>query len=240
MRVSYNNLLKDAILQATNENINRSISNVVHNFLKLAFYATGNSSVITAILDTTYDIDHIAFDYHNINAMTIRFYDNLDILIDTEIITVANNCNFHYFDTIEDVKKIVITVSTLATLLYIGGISIGEYFELPNFTQAHGGELKITDTDYKSSGGQKTGNTKFCPLTKGLNFSNISNDDKNNIITYIRYVQKSIPHFIDMYPDAQNRNPPFYGSCEMTSIPIPKRRISDWEWDLSITYEECR
>lgn len=240
MRVSYNNLLKTATLAATNENVNRPITNIIHNFLTLAFYATGQNSVITITLDDTYDINHLAFDYHNINTMTARFYDNLAVLIDTQVIDVNEDCNFHYFDTIENVLTITLTVDTLAALLYIGGVSAGEYFELPEFTQAHTGEMKINDSTFKSPGGQKSGNRRYCPLTKGLNFSSISNDDKNNIITYLRYVQNSIPHFIDLYPDAHEYVSPFYGSVEMSASSIPKRRISTWEWDVNLVVEECR
>jgi len=239
-RLSYINRLKNASLSATNENINRPVTNIIHNFLELAFYSIGNSSVITATLDTTYDIDHISFDYHNINTMTVRFYDNLAVLIDTQVITVTDDCNFHYFDTVEGVLTITITIDTLATYLYVGGISLGEYFELPDFTQSPMGELKINDTVIKSPGGQSTGNKKYCPLTKTINFANITNDEKNDILSYLRYVQKSVPHFIDLYPDGQTYESPFYGSCVMSTVPFPKRRISEWKYDTSLTYEECR
>lgn len=240
MNVSYINRLKTATLSATNEDLNRPVTNIIHNFLELAFYSTGPNSVITITLDTDRDIDHIAFDYHNINTMTVRFYDNLLALIDTQVIDVQENCNFHYFDTVEDVLTITITVDTLGGLLYIGGISMGEYFELPDFKQSPGGDFLINDKTFKSTGGQKTGNRNFCPFTKVLNFVNISNNEKNNILTYLQYVQNSIPHFIDLYPDAQDYNKPFYGSMELNKVPIPKRRISTWEWDLSLKYEECR
>jgi hypothetical protein len=240
MRVSYINRLKNATLSATNENLNQSVTNIIHNFLNLAFYATGNNSIITIELDTTYDIDHIAFDYHNIDTMIIKFYDVFDVLITTEIITVLENCNFHYFNTVENVSSITITLTTVATLLYIGGISMGEYFELPNFQQSPGGELQLTDTYSTSPGGQRTGNRRFCPLTKVLNYVNISRQEKDDIITYLRYMQNSIPHFIDFYPDAHDEESPIWGACEMNGSPVPKRILSDFRYDLSITYKECK
>jgi hypothetical protein len=240
MRVSYNNLLKDATLSATNENLNRQVTNIIHNFLELAFYATGNNSIITAELNTTHDIDHVAFDYHNIDTMTIRFYNVFDVLITTETITVIDDCNFHYFDTVESVFSVQIEMTTLDSYLYVGGISIGEYFQLPNFQQTITEGLNLNDSYFTSPGGQRSGNKRFCPLPKSVNFANISNDEKNNIVTYMRYMQNSTPHFIDFYPDAQEYFPPVYGCIEMSNTSIPKRRISTWEWDININYMECR
>lgn len=240
MRISYINRVKDAILSATNENLNRPVTNLAHNFLELAFFATGNNSVITVTFDDTYDINHIAFDYHNIDSMTARFYDEFDILIDSEIIDVDENCNFHTFDTIEGVEEITLTVSTLDTLLYLGGISIGDYFEMPNFQQSPGSNLNLNDDSFTSWGGQSSGNRKRNLFSYNLTFLNVSNNEKNDIVSYADYVQNSIPHFIDIYEDAHSNFPPFYGKLENRRISMQKRRISDFEWNIELTYREAR
>lgn len=240
MNVSYINVLKNATLAATNENINRPVTNIIHNFLELAFYATGNNSVITITLDSLYDINHIAFDYHNIDTMVVRLYDNLGALLDTQNVTVEQDCNFVYFDTVQDVKTITITITTLSALLYIGGISMGEYSELPRFQQSPEGELELRDSYFSSLNGQTGGNRNRPLLTQKLSFANIPNDQKNEFNDYLIYVQNSMPHFIDMYPDAHNYFSPFWGKAEIKNFPQAKRRISTFEYNLEITYKECR
>jgi len=240
MIVSYDNVLKNGTIAATNENINRPVSNIIHNFLELAFYATGQNSVITITLDDVSDIDHIAFDYHNIDNMTVRFYDSLAALIDTEIITVGENCNFHIFDTVEDVKEITITIDTLAAFLYVGGISMGEYFEIPNFQQSLNGEIGIFDTDFTSGGGQSSGNKRRNLFTYRLSFADIDNTDKILIDNYLDAVQNSTPHFIDFYQDAHTYFLPFYGKLQIKSVSTVKRRISTWRWNIEMIYKEAR
>ena len=141
MKVSYDNKLLNATLAATNEDLNNPVTNLIHNFLELAFFSTGNSSVITITFDTTYDIDHIAYGYHNINSMSISFYDIFDVLIQTEIVSVESDEDIFYFDTIEGVKKAIITCDTLASELYIGSIFMGEYLDLPLIIKEYSSQL---------------------------------------------------------------------------------------------------
>ena len=239
MIVSYVNRLKEATLSATNENINRPVTYLIHNFLELAFYADDNDTEITIEFDEGFSIDHIAFDYHNLDEMTIEFYNIFDVLLHTEVITVEENCNFHTFDTIENVRTIIISCNTYANDLYIGGISMGEYFEFPDFRQSLQGEIIIGGTLNISPGGQASGNMfkNLKPYT--LNFAFKNNTERIAIETYLEYIKK-IPHFINFYEDGDDYFKPFYGCVTNSRVPMNKRKISTWEWDFSLTYQEVR
>lgn len=240
MIVSYENQLKQASLSATNEDINRPVTNIIHNFLELAFYADTTNTEITAVFDEVCNIDHIAFDYHNLDNMTIEFYDPLDNLLHTEVISVEEDCNFHTFTKVNNIKTVIISVDTYASLLYIGGISMGEYFEFPRFRQSLRGEVKLFSTLNVSGGGQASGNAKQKRNGYSLDFVNIANEDRLAIEDYLEYVQTSMPHFIMFYEDGDDYFKPFYGCMTTNNIPIPKRRLSNWEWDFSLSYQEVR
>jgi len=240
MIVSYDNKLKDATITATNENANNPVSNLTHNFLELPFYSTGNSSVITIEFDEDVDIDHVAYGYHNLNAMSIAFYDMLDVLLDTQVITIEDNESIGYFTKIEGVRKAIVTVSSLALLLYIGCISIGEYLDLPDFLAGPQNTKIINDSSFQSSGGQSSGNRKQNFNRYPLQFANISNTERGEMQAYTTFVQTSIPHFIDLYPDAHDEQPVFYGTIESKNIPLGKRGTSNFTYNASITYRESR
>lgn len=101
-------------------------------------------------------------------------------------------------------------------------------------------ERENIDSSFRSSGGQASGNRKQ-PFEKNpIGWSNITNAVRTQIKVYTDYVQTSIPHFVDKYPDAHSDEPPFYGIIESKNIPLGKRDSSNFTYNASITYRECR
>lgn len=241
MNVIYDNYLIDATISATNEDENRPITNIIHNYMELAFYSTSYESIITVEFDNSETIDCISFDYHNIETMIVQFYDVFNNLLGTEIINVNDDCNFHIFDTpYENVKTIILNVTAPDYYLYIGAVFVGEYIEFPRFIQSPQYETEINDDNFQSSGGQASGNRKRNLDNRPIEFRNISNDELEDFKIYLTYVQNSIPHFIDLYPDAHDEFPPFYGIVNIKRIPTPKRRISDFKHNFRLTYKEAK
>lgn len=241
MYVIYDNYIIDSTLSATNEDGNRPVTNIIHNFLELAFYSTMDSSVINIIFDNDENIDCVAFDYHNIENMEVSFYNVFDVLIGTEIINVNENCNFHVLNTVyENVKRMTITINSVDYFLYVGTIFAGEYIELPRFLQSPDNNLNIRDTTFISPGGQSSGNRRRPIDDHGLQFANLTKENIDDLKLYITYVQNSIPHFIDLYPDVHNEFSPFYGTLTIKKIPYPKRYISDFKFNYKLIYQEVR
>jgi hypothetical protein len=241
MRVCYYNYLIDATtLTATNENSNQPVTNLYHHYLENAFYATADNSVITIIFDQAYDLDYFAFGYHNLDSMSVSFYDESDVLLNTISIDVTEDTNIQYFTMIENVKKVIISCVSLQYYLYIGSIFIGEYLELPRFRQALKSGLDLMDDSFISGGGQASGNRRVVLKPYQVEFSNIDNNDLENIEDYVIYCQTSIPHFVDLYPDNHTKMIPFYGVLNLKKIKEDKRRISDFKWNFNLHYKEVR
>lgn len=241
MKVSYENLLLEASsISATNENINQPVTNIYHRYLELPFYATGQTSVIQIDFTTTHAVDHIAYGFHNLNTLNVKLYDALLVLSRNIDITLEENESIYYFTSQPDVKRIILTCSTLSALLYIGTIFVGEYQEFPRFEQSPNGGIELRDSDFTSPGGQSSGNRKRNLPFHSLSIKNITNDERADFIAYYNYVQKSIPHFVDMYPDSHDKEPVFYGKIISTSIPLDKRKISAWKYDSNVNYREAR
>lgn len=241
MRVSYINRIEDSTLSATNEDLNRPVTNLNHNFLELAFYSNTNESVITATLDNIYDIDHVCYGYHNLSELHIDFYDGGNNLVesfyDVEIIPGEN---IIYFDTILNVKKIIFSCYSDDPLLYVGTFFAGEYFELPNFQQAPPGNIRLSDSRFQTAGGQASGNRKKDIDDISLNFLYITNAERKLIKLYASSQQGSRPHFIDLNPDAHDEEQPFYGVIDSTEIQQDRRRLSNFRYNMNIAYKKSR
>ena len=241
MKISYDNILKTATLTATNQSDNNPVANIVHNYLELPYDAIENDTVITAEFTEDQSINHIAYGFHNLSLMHLYFFDALNNPIDDFSITVGPDEQIYYFpSTITGVGKIEIELTTAADTLYIGCIFMGIYLQMPNFSMALPTGIEIRDSVFQSGSGQSGGNRQRNLETQSPVFQNVDNDKKNEIKLYLKIVQRSIPHFIDFYPDAHEYFPIIYGKVTSNNPAIPKRRINTWKWDISISYKESR
>lgn len=245
MRIIYDNYLQDSTLSATNENLNKPVTNLIHNYLELEFKATANNSVITITFDSPQAIDAFCYGYHNLSAMTLTFYDSGLNNLGNLSVTLESNEDVVYLEEessidFSDIKKIEVTITTAETYVYLGSIFVSQFYQMPNFRMGLTGVKKINDSITKSPGGQVSGN-KMTDLNQwSIIFSYITNIQKNTILSYIKIVKLSTGHYIDLYEAAHDYFLPFYGHVINNEIELSKRRISDWEWDLSIDYEEAR
>jgi hypothetical protein len=243
MRISYNNLLlkPGTTIIGTNENTSFPVSNLLSNLLELPFKATGNSSTITITFDVDYDIDHIAFGFHNLDTLTVNYRDNLDSLIQSDSITIDNNRPIDFvYGIVQSVRKIEFVMTTTDTILYLGGFSTGEYFQFPDHESTPETPTAIRGTNSLNASGQLTGtsqrnsqtyvfNHRFVTQEKFLEFRNVINDLSTNIA-----------HFVDIYEDT--RTPvilkPFWGVIVSNSDSARKESESTFEVLFSVTYQE--
>ena len=242
MRILYNNLLDNASLSATNENPAYPVENIVSYYLEKPFKATGNSSVITCTLDSTYTIDCVGYGYHNFDTMNLKFKDSLGVEITNFNVTLEENETIYYFSSaIDDVKTIEITLTTISAYLMAGAFSFGEYLEMPVLRRGAEYPIGFRGSSSISGGGQASGNRrKPLRLFGPLNFPNVTNAERQEIETMILLVQDVKPHFIDIWPDAHTSFAPFYGKISGDSLGITKKTYSGYEFDLTLEYTEVR
>ena len=241
MKVSYlNRLLTATSLTATNASLNRPVSNLLMNFLQLPFQSTTTTSVITGVLDAEYSIDHVAYGYHNLSGMVIRFYNIVGALITTITPTLAAGENIFYFTSaVAGVKTITFTITSAADA-YIGKLFVGEYLELANFQQSPEHPLYIRGEVTKSAGGQVSGNRFFNPRGFKMVLPVNSFTDWEALLDYVDYCGNSYGHFIDQYPDRLDRMSVKFVHLVLDELGGNKRRISDWLYQSGLEYEEAK
>ena len=146
----------------------------------------------------------------------------------------------HYFPIQSDARKIYLGCETHDTNLIIGGFSMGVYLDMPDFLQGPKQNISIRDSIYESGSGQSGGNKQRNLEDFTLSFLDVSNSKREEIKTYLRTVQRSVPHYVDRYPDSQDEVPPMYCKVISDTVPNDKRVMRDFTYDFNITWKEAR
>lgn len=240
MRILYQNKLEKSQLTATNQTLNDPIENILSNYLELTFIASSNNCSIRAVFDDEYDFNSLGYGYHNMDEINVAFYDIFDVEITNFDITPEDGEDLIYFDLVENVKKIILTISTIADNLYIGNISVGTYLEIPNFLQQPEFLLGINDIVTESAGGQTAGNRRIVLESQNFTFRNVNNSKINEIKQYITEVQRTKCHYIDVYPTNHIKKQPFFGKSTIDSLDLQKERISDFNYNFELSFRESR
>jgi hypothetical protein len=241
MRISWKNVLRTAELSATNESLTKPVENIVHNYLELYFAATIGSTTITADLDDEYALDHVAYGFHNLDTMQLKLYDIADVLLDTIDVVLEEPNGFFYFDsTVADVAKIEIIMTSSASYLYIGSISIGGYLELKNFRQGPKITRSLKGTGQESASGQFAGNKQGVLDNISLIFPKRSMTEAAEINEMLDEIENVIPVFVDFYPDRHDAVDPWYCHISLNEVPFDKRIIADFDYDVTLEFRECK
>ena len=235
MRILFKNIIEDGSISATNESSNYPSSNIADKFLTKRFKSTSVSSVITIDFLTDQCANSIFYDYHNITSLTAVYKDSLDAVLTTIIIATPEDVGAVYFSRIENIRSIEITING-AIGFYIGGISTGCYFQVPNilseYTKPHADNSIINGNSY----GQKQQVYIKPLLVYNFNFIVGGSTGLEEFVTeYIKYgVGKHL--YIDFFENNHVKEKPLYATF---GIPIDQD-IGKISTSSSMIIEEAR
>ena len=208
MRISYDNLLKTAVITATNENANYPIANVYHRWQRKTFKAT-TTSVITAILDDVVSLSSVVLDYHNLTSCSVAFYDYADALIDTWAMDVSYNCSAQY-GSVVDVAKVILTCESIADI-EIGSIFIGESLYFP-IEANQDIPLKSSDVVSVSSDRQTSGRKGSVTRAGTITIPLLTSAERKSLETVFYEMGLIEPFFIDLWDNSHTDFEPIYGT----------------------------
>ncbi len=251
MKISYDNILNDATLSTDSPNPNRKVENIIHPYLTKKYEAIDTSVKITAEFDELQSANHLVYGNHNIDTISIDFFDEFDILITNLVFTVYQGNRIYYFpNTIENISKIEFNFVSTGANIYIGSLFTGIFFELPRFDQGPGYSINIRDSIFESGSGQSAGNRQVNLNEYPFSFSDVNYLKMNEVDLYLKIIQRSIPHWIDPYPGLEEninypdekalKFPIKYVKLISSEIPTPKRYIRDWKYNLNLNYRKAR
>lgn len=140
MRILTDNTCIRSTLSSENESLNYPASNLIHDFLRLRWQATGGTAnKITVTFTGTESMNCIYIGYTNADSIDVELFDAgaVSLFSDSYTLNSAYTSDCFYFDSVitpttyNGVKTAEITVNLASGTMYVGGLALGVYFEFP-------------------------------------------------------------------------------------------------------------
>lgn len=212
MRISYNNLLKNSTIVATNEVANYPATNLYHVWKKKLFKASATTTQITVTFSEISSISSVCLAEHNLTECTVEFYDTTDTLIDTWTLDTSFKFEAVYGD-ISDCKKAIVNATSLSNveigLIYIGD-SIYSGIEAENSIPLSSNDNVLASTDRQISG-KRGSSTREASVTIPM----LSSDERKEIEACYYSCGLIIPFILDLWNSSHSEFEPVY--CVFTS-----------------------
>lgn len=206
MQVLQQNELKNySTITSTNADPTTIIYNLLDDFLMKKYISSSTTDTLTFTLNDGYDIDCVAFGYHNLTSIVFKFYDFADTLLYTETISSPRETEMKYFTEVT-AKKVVIDL-VASSSIYLGGVSAGVNLQLPHFDIVPKFGLNIRSFTNQTVGGQSIGQKRTILRSIGVSFIDITQAQFDEIETLLKAVQNVDPIFLDIYSGSTVINP---------------------------------
>ncbi len=130
MRVLFDNLVVPATLTTDEPSDNYPVTNLAHPFLRRKYQSVSSPAIITVTFAADSVVDCFFYGWHNFTSLIVRLYDSGDSLLST--ITVASpesGVGSEFFTAVPAVAYAEVEIA--GSVPYLGGLGIGEFYELP-------------------------------------------------------------------------------------------------------------
>lgn len=200
MRALFTNAMNDAVLSATASSINYPIESVIHRYKRKRWQCLISNSVITCIFNDVKSINCIFYAYHTLATFEFELFDSLDNSLYSGSDTDIKDIGMSYFPKVDNVKKIVFTV-TATDVLRIGTLWCGEYVTIQYFNKAYKPSYEDNSTVTRSSDFQYS--QLYIEPAFNFEFTIPDQDDIETEFYMQTYNEKSgaLPFFIDISPN---------------------------------------
>ncbi len=130
MRVLFDNLVVGATITTDEPNDNYPVTNLAHPFLRRKYQSVATPATITVTFADDSTVDCLFYGWHNLTSLIMRLYSSGDVLLDT--ITVSSpesGIGSEFFTAVASVAYAKVEIA--GTIPYLGGLGIGQHYELP-------------------------------------------------------------------------------------------------------------
>lgn len=208
MKLAYENALVNATLTDANENANYPLENLYHKWKRRVYQSTASSTTITATLEHTQDITCIGIAYHNLTSCSVKFYDALDVLLDTWTIDVSNDIDMVYGD-VQEVAKIEFIVASVSTI-YIGTLFAGEAL---SFSKSADQDMPLNSSDVvtSSSDQQASGRQGSTFRSGSVSIPLLTSLERKSLETVFKDRGLILPFYLDLWDNSHSDFLPLYG-----------------------------
>jgi len=239
MRLLYGNLLQECTaLAMTSLDTDSFVENLYHPFMELACYCVGMDSTLSGEWADGRTVNAIAIAYHNAGSARVILRDDLGAVLLDETLALEVYDSVYYVARTQGVYSFEIQFSG-GENVYVGYVYLGEYLEMPSFAVGGSFPISIRSSSAVSNGGQTYG--VFARQLNGykIKWPRMTNTERTLFADYVAAVQTCRPHFVDLFPEDHDEEPPFYGTL-VSSIDITKRTEARYFYEVTAEWQEAR
>jgi hypothetical protein len=228
MRILYDNTLLDALsIAPSSQDSNFNVGNMLTPSLGIAYRSADISSPhVTIIFSEAKSFNCIALAGHNLTSIRVRLYADSEDTIGEELAdeTFTNplSTDIMYMDTVEGVKKVLLSMVTSETYVEIGYMSMGLYFQMPRPNAFYDESMEITNNFEHTQFGQVYGTDGVLLQTYSPEFVNVTQIQMATVKAMINMVRNYKPVFVDMTEDAHDYKEPLYAVLDMMSASMSR------------------
>lgn len=237
MKAYYQNQLKKENISSIHTSPLSSTDNLLHRFLGFPWEASVTDyAVIDIFASITFNTVLLAIS--NAERIVVELYRSNVIISSTEITNIEYIMRIAVGETQID-RATIRLYGNNVDLIQLGAVYFGNYVLLPRFiAEPRLGKEFPTEAD-RSFGGVAYGLDSEELRTVSLQFRRISLLDYKKTYDYLSVVGKTIPHFVDIYEEANDAWPIMYctfdGDFETT-----KRNENGFWFNYSMEYKEAK
>jgi hypothetical protein len=122
---------------------------------------------------------------------------------------------------------------------YIGYMYVGKKVTLPRFIVEPARGTEIRGASERTNNGQAYGNILPTLDALSVNFVRVYKDKKKIVDDYVQSVHTSIPHVVDLYPEAREDFPPRYATLS-GNVEANKRPENGFYYNFNLSWQEAR
>lgn len=242
MRILYSNKLDSATITSTNGDVNYPPTNVLTTSLLIPFKATTNNAIITADLADPVTVSTFALGGHNLTGLQVTLTkEDLTTVVYTYTaeelqFTDGKTTVMLYEEAVEDVVKIEYFMEAL-TDLFVGGLSAGQFIQMPPFNISPTLERVSSGARQKSRDGV-TFNVPGVVLERfTCSFDGGSLPSYNSINSFFDAVQVYAPYYVDRW-EGSGEFPVMFGQ---NTRDVSWRKADGLLFDaFTLIIEECK
>jgi hypothetical protein len=219
MRILYNNKLAIAdTIEATTEDYNFPLGNLLVNQLAMAYRATDITTDITVTFVTAQAINSVGIAGHNGHTVVIEYFTLSTDVVPVYTKTYENVLDTDMFYSSEHtIEKLIIRFES-SEVVEVGSLFIGDYLQMPNPNAYYPENFVMTNERSAQKFGAVYGSDGELLRQLSPSFSYADNATYKAVISMVNAVRNYKTLFVDMTEDNHAYKEPVYGTLETTTF----------------------
>lgn len=237
MRVLFTNLAELATITAGSYASQYIPDNVVHPYLKTRYQAEIGSTSDSLTFEFTSDqtINCIFIGWHSLSQISFDLQDSGSSSLYSDTWTLSGDVVERiYFSAVSAVRKVILSLTSAAAPLYLGGVGFGQYYQMPDFMSLYPIEVINNAVFSKSNDGQSSQN--YIKPLRGYEFDyrEMTREKTIEIIDNYNLVGRKAL-FVDIFEGAGSNIKPIYCNINTNGLQKDFRRYRQ-----TLSLEEAR